>query len=203
MRCLQEVSPARAMGIKHAFGPQSFISFARHGLQWLAIILPEDARFVKRKTVQLNGHCGLVPAPWSVNLGRSLYRAGRKVWTDALEPRVAQVARVAWNNIEFLLINVHLPFVPILRNKSLMRLQDSLQGRNVILAGDLNAVPKNLFLNDMMLAEGLSLAGTRKATHDGGRRIDYVMFRGNFSETGYSLESGLSDHRLLRATLEV
>ena len=73
----------------------------------------------------------------------------------------------------------------------------------MILAGDFNATPKDLFLNDMVLKEGLNLAGTREATHDSGRRLDYVMYRGDFRETGYSLESGLSDHLLLWTTLEV
>ena len=203
MCCLQEVSPARAVSIKYALGSRSFVSLARHGLQWLAIVLPEEARFLTCKTVQLNGHFGLLPAAWSVDLGRTLYGAGSRFWTDALEPRVAQVARISWNNIEFLLVNVHMPLVPSLRNKSLVRLRNSLRGQNVILTGDLNAIPEDLFLNDMVLAEGLSLAGTREATHNSKRRIDYVMFRGDFRETGYSLTSGLSDHRLLQAKLEV
>ena len=201
--CLQEVSPTRALKIKYATGPRSFISFAKHGLQWLAIILPDNARFLACETVQLNGYLGLFPAVWSVGLGRTLYGAGSRFWTDALEPRVAQVARILWDDIEFLLINVHMPLVPSLRNKSLVRLQNSLQGRNVILAGDFNAVPKDLFLNDMVLAERLSLAGTGEPTHDSRRRIDCVMFRGDLRETGYSSTGGLSDHRLLQAKLEV
>lgn len=198
--CLQEVSPVR---IKHAFGPRFFVSVSKHGLQYLAIVLPEDARFLSHRTVQLNGHLGLLPAAWSVDLGYALYRAGLPGWTDALEPRVAQEARISWRGVDFQLINTHLPFTSALRNKSLMRLQKILQEENVILAGDLNATPNNLFLKDLVLAGGLSLAGSGDATHDGGRRIDYVMFRGDFRETGYSLEEGLSDHRLVKATLEV
>lgn len=201
--CLQEVSPTRALKIKYATGSRSFVSFGKHGLQWLAIVLPKNARFLSCKTIQLNGYFGLLPAVWSVDLGRTLYGAGSRFWTDALEPRVAQVARILWDDIEFLLINVHMPLVPSLRNRSLVLLRNSLRDRNVILAGDLNAVPEDLFLNDMVLAEGLSLAGTEEPTHDSRRRIDYVMFRGDFRETGHSLASGLSDHRMLQTKLEV
>jgi endonuclease/exonuclease/phosphatase family metal-dependent hydrolase len=201
--CLQEVSPVRAARIKHAFGPRSFVSVSKHGFQYLAIVLPEDARFLSRRTVQLNGHLGLLPTAWSVNLGHVLYRAGLPGWTDALEPRVAQGAHVSWRGVDLQLINTHLPFTSALRNKSLMRLQETLQGENVILAGDLNATPGDLFLNDLVLDGGLSLTGSHDATHDGGRRIDYVMFKGDFRETGYSLEEGFSDHRLVKATLEV
>ena len=201
--CLQEVSPPRAARIKHAFGPRSFVSVSKHGFQYLAIVLPEDAHFLSSRTVQLNGYLGLLPAARSVRLGYALHRAGHPGWTDALEPRVVQEARISWQGINFQIINTHLPFVAGLRNKSLAQLQEVLQGENVILAGDLNATSKNLFLNDLVLAGGLSLAGSRDATHDSGRRIDYVMFRGDFREAGYSLEEGLSDHRLIRATLEV
>lgn len=113
------------------------------------------------------------------------------------------MVRIAYNGIELQVINVHLPLAASLRNKSFVKLQNCLEGKNVILAGDLNATPKDLFLNDMVLAEGLSLAGTLDATHEGGRRLDYVMYRGDFREAEYSLESGLSDHRLLRTKLEV
>ena len=201
--CLQEVSPVRAARIKHVFGPRSFVSISKHGLQYLAIILPEDARFLSRRTVQLNGYLGLLPAAWSVQLGYALYRAGLPGWADALEPRVAQEAHVSWRGVDFQLINTHLPFAPVLRNKSFARLQETLREENLILAGDLNATPKNFFLKDLVLAGGLSVAGSRDATHDRERRIDYVMFRGDFREAGYSLEEGLSDHRLVRATLEV
>ncbi|MDQ4106143.1 MAG: hypothetical protein M3157_03080 [Actinomycetota bacterium] len=200
---MQEVSPVRAVRIKRALGPKSFISLAKHGLQYLATVLPEDARFLSRRTVQLNGHLGLLPAAWSVSRGCALYRVGYTGWTDALEPRVAQEARISWRGVEFQLINTHLPFSPLLRNKNLTRLQAFLQGQNVILAGDLNATPKDLFLNDLVLAGGLSVAGSHEATHDSGRRIDYVMFGGGFREAGYSLEKSASDHRLVRATLEV
>ncbi len=200
--CLQEVSPIRAVRIKHDFGPRSFVSLARHGLQYLAVVLPEDADFLYHRTVQLNGHLGLLPSVRSARIGYALYRAGA-AWTDALEPRVAQEVRITWQGVDFQLINTHLPLTPALRNKCFVRLQKVLWGENAILAGDLNATPKNLFLKDLVLGDRLSLAGNRDATHDGGRRIDYVMFRGGFREAGYSLEEGLSDHRLLRATLEV
>ncbi len=201
--CLQEVSPVRAARIKHAFGPRSFVSLSKHGLQYLAIVLPEDAVFLSRRTIQLNGHLGFLPAAWSVRLGHALYRAGRPGWPDALEPRIAQNVCISWRNVEFQLINTHLPLVPFLRNKSLTRLQKILQGENVLLAGDLNTTLKALFLKDLVLAEGLRLTGFREATHDSGRRIDFVMFRGEFREVGYSLERGPSDHRLVKATLEV
>lgn len=201
--CLQELSPVRAARIKHAFGPKAFISLAKHGLQYLAIVLPQDARFITRRTVQLNGHFGILPAAWSVTRGCALYRAGYTGWTDALEPRVVQEARVSWRGVEFQLINTHLPFSRGLRSKSLARLQALLRGQNVILTGDLNAPLKDLFLCDLVLAGGLNVVGSHGATHDSGSRIDYVMFRGRFREAGYSLERSISDHRLVRAILEV
>lgn len=165
--------------------------------------MPEGAKFLARHTLQLNGYYGLLPAPWSINIGIALYGTGSNVWTDALEPRVAQVARVSWKGIEFLLVNVHLPLAQSLRNKSLVLLQNNICGENVVLVGDFNAKANDLFLNDLVLAEGLNLAGTGEATHASGRRLDYIMFRGGFRQTGYELKSGLSDHGLLQTTLEV
>lgn len=201
--CLQEVSPARAARVLSDFGTRSFVSLAKHGLQYLATVLPEDARFLSRRTFQLNGHLGLLPAAWSVRYGCALHRAGRPGWTDALEPRVAQVACISWRGVEFQLINTHLPFVAGLRNKCLVRLQELPRHRSSLVVGDLNATPDDLFLNDLVLAGGFSFAGKGGATHVSGRRIDYVMYGGGFREAGYSLERGLSDHRLVRTTLEV
>lgn len=200
---LQEVSPRRALCTLRRFGDHAFVSPGRHGLQYLAIVLPQCAEFVDRRTVQLNGRGGMIPAVWSARRGYHLYRSGHARWRDCFEPRVAQAARLRWGDLDLRVVNTHLPLEAGLRNRSFARLADLLRHGNVLLAGDLNATRKNLFLNDLVLAEGLRVAGSGKATHDSGRRIDYVMYRGRLREVRYSIEEGLSDHRLLKVELEV
>lgn len=203
LACLQEISPARALNLYRTLGKRAFISLARHGLQYLALVLPHGARFVEHRTVQLNGHYGIIPRGWSLRRGWALYKAGLPTWPDALEPRVAQVARILWEGRTFEVINTHLPLDAGLRNRCLSVLQGLLCEDNALLVGDLNATLEDLFLNDLILAEGLQPAGTDRATHNSGRRIDYVLFRGGFREVDYELKKTLSDHRLVRVKLEI
>jgi endonuclease/exonuclease/phosphatase family metal-dependent hydrolase len=203
MICLQEVNPARALGIKRALGPRSFVSLAKYGLLYLALVLPEGARFLERRTASLNGHGGVFPKGWSLRRSYVLYRAGRPAWPDGLEPRVAQVTSVLWQGSEFRLVNTHLPYESGLRNRCLDLLPPFLGAGSALLAGDLNATTRNLFLADFLLKAGLRPAGTEEPTHDTGRKIDFVLYRGGFREVGYSLTRSLSDHRLVRVELEV
>jgi endonuclease/exonuclease/phosphatase (EEP) superfamily protein YafD len=62
---------------------------------------------------------------------------------------------------------------------------------------------RDLCLADLLIASGLYAAGPWSATYDGGRRIDYVLYRGDFQELGYAAMRSLSDHRLVRVELEV
>ena len=71
------------------------------------------------------------------------------------------------------------------------------------LTGDLNATTRHLFVACFLLRSGLRVAGTGEPTHDTGRRIDFVLYRGGFREVGYSLTKSLSDHRLVKVELEV
>ena len=199
--CLQEVNPARALRIKCGFG--SRVSLAKYGLLYLAVVLPEGARFLGRRTAPLNGYRGIFPRLWSLRRGYELYKAGRRAWVDGLEPRVAQVIRVLWQGREFRLVNTHLPYESGLRNRCLGMLPGLLDAENALLVGDLNATTETLFLADFLLETGLNPAGTGEPTHDSGRKIDFVLYRGSFRETGYSLTKSLSDHRLVRAGLEV
>src|SRR5829696_7100729 len=96
MICLQEVTPARALRIKRALGSRAFVSLAKYGLLYLALVLPEGTRFLERRTASLNGHEGVLPTSWSLRRSYALYKAGRPAWRDGLDPRVAQVTRVAW-----------------------------------------------------------------------------------------------------------
>jgi len=201
--CLQEVSLLRALEIKRRFGSRAFVSLAKHGLQYLVLVLPEDARFVGRRTAQLNGYHGLIPRAWSLRRGYALYRAGRHGWLNSLEPRVAQVARVLWRGRTFRVVHTHLPFKALLRNPCLCLLQELIGTGSALLAGDLNATTRDLFLADLLIAMNLQPAGPGTATHDGGRRIDYVFYRGDFREVGYAATKSLSDHRLVRVELEV
>jgi endonuclease/exonuclease/phosphatase family metal-dependent hydrolase len=201
--CLQEVRPARALRIKRALGSRAFVSLAKYSLLYLALVLPEGARFLERRTASLNGYRGIFPQRWSLRRSYELYRAGRPAWRDGLEPRVAQVTRVLWQGREFRVVNTHLPYEFGLRNRCLEMLPGFLDEEDVLLAGDLNATTQNLFLADFLLMMGLRPAGTEEPTHDTGRKIDFVLYRGSFRETGYSLTKGLSDHRLVRAELEV
>jgi endonuclease/exonuclease/phosphatase family metal-dependent hydrolase len=203
MICLQEVNPARALRIKRALGSRAFVSLAKYGLLYLALVLPEGARFLERRTASLNGCRGVFPRAWSLRRSYGLYRAGRPAWPDGLEPRVAQVTSVLWQGREFRLVNTHLPYEFGLRNMCLDLLPGFLGAGSALLSGDLNATTRNLFLADFLLRSGLRVAGTGEPTHDTGRRIDFVLYRGGFREVGYSLTKSLSDHRLVRVELEV
>ncbi len=203
MACLQEVKPTRALGIKRALGPRAYVSLAKYGLQYLALMLPEGARFLERRTAPLNGYHGVLPQPWSLRRSYELYKAGRPAWRDGLEPRVAQVTRVLWQGRELRVVNTHLPFESGLRNRCLDVLKGLVGEGEALLAGDLNATTQNLFLKDFLLDTGLRPAGTEEPTHDTGRRIDFVLYRGGFREVGYSLTKSLSDHRVVRVELEV
>jgi hypothetical protein len=203
MICLQEVNPARALRIKRAFGSRAFVSLAKYGLLYLALVLPEDARFLERRTASLNGFRGIFPQGWSLRRSYELFRAGKPAWRDGLEPRVAQVALVFWQGREFRAVNFHLPYDPGLRNRCLDVLEGLAGEGDALLAGDLNARTQNLFLRDFLLGTGLSPAGDEEPTHGSGRKIDFVLYRGGFREVGYSLTKSLSDHRLVRVELEV
>jgi endonuclease/exonuclease/phosphatase family metal-dependent hydrolase len=203
MVCLQEVNPARALRIKRTFGSKAFVSLAKYGLLYLALVLPEGARFLERRTASLNGYRGILPQGWSLRRSYELYIAGRPAWPDGLEPRVAQVTRVLWRDREFRVVNTHLPFESGLRNRCLDLLSGFLDSESALLVGDLNATTQNLFLADFLLETGLRPAGTEEPTHDTGRKIDFVLYRDGFREVGYSLTQSLSDHRLVRVELEV
>jgi endonuclease/exonuclease/phosphatase family metal-dependent hydrolase len=201
--CLQEVNPARALEIKRAFGSRAFVSLAKYGLLYLALVLPEDARFLERRTASLNGYRGIFPKGWSLRRSYALLKAGRNTWKDGLEPRVAQAASVLWEGREFRVVNTHLPLDFGLRNRCLDRLPGLLDSESAIVTGDFNTTTQHLFFNDFLLATGLRPAGTEEPTHDVGRRLDFVLYRGGFREVGYSLTESLSDHRLVRVELEV
>jgi endonuclease/exonuclease/phosphatase family metal-dependent hydrolase len=201
--CLQEVNPARALRTKHAFGSRTFLSLAKYGLLYLALVLPEGARFLERRTASLNGYCGVLPKSWSLRRSYALYKAGRPAWKDGFEPRVAQVTRVLWQGREFRLVHTHLPYESGLRSRCLDLLPGFLDAESALLAGDLNTTTRNPFLADFLLETGLRPASAEKPTHDTGRRVDFVLYRGSFCERGYSLMKGLSDHRLVRIELEV
>jgi endonuclease/exonuclease/phosphatase family metal-dependent hydrolase len=201
--CLQEVNPARALGIRRSLGSRAFVSLAKYSLLYLALVLPEGARFLERRTTPLNGHGGVLPAPWSLRRSYELFKAGRLAWRDGLEPRVAQVTRVAWDGREFRVVNTHLPFESGLRNRCLDVLKGLVGEGDALLAGDLNATAQNLFLRDFLLETGLRPAGSEEPTHSSGRKIDFVLYRGGFREVRYSLAKSLSDHRVVRVELEV
>jgi hypothetical protein len=201
--CLQEVNPARALGIKRAFGSRAFISLAKYGLLYLVLVLPEGMRFLERRTASLNGYRGVFPQGWSLRRSYELFRAGRPGWPDGLEPRVAQVSSVLWQGRAFRVVNTHLPYEAGLRNRCLDLLPDLIGEGESLVVGDLNATTQNLFLADFLLKTGLRPAGTDEPTHDSGRKIDFVLYRGGFREVGYSLTESLSDHRLVRVELEV
>ncbi len=203
MICLQEVNPARALEIKRAFGSRAFFSLAKYGLLYLALAVPVGARFLERRTASLNGYRGVLPQGWSLRRSYELFRAGRRAWPDGLEPRVAQVTRVLWQGREFRVVNTHLPYESGLRNRCLDLLPGLIGEGESLVVGDLNATTRNLFLADFLLKTGLRPTGTEEPTHDTGRRIDFVLYRGGFREVGYSLTKSLSDHRVVRAELEV
>jgi endonuclease/exonuclease/phosphatase family metal-dependent hydrolase len=203
MVCLQEANPARALEIRRTFGSRVFVSLAKYGLLYLVIVLPEGARFLERRTASLNGYRGVIPKGWSLRRSYILRKAGRPTWTDGLEPRVAQAVCVLWEGREFRVVNTHLPFEFGLRNRCLDLLTGLLDSESALVTGDFNTTTQNLFFNDFLLSTGLRPAGTDEPTHDIGRRIDFVLYRGGFREVGYSLTRSLSDHRVVRAELEV
>lgn len=201
--CLQEVKPSRALEVKRRLGPRVFVSLARYGLLYLVLVLPAGARFLERRTASLNGFGGVIPRSWSLRRSYELYRAGRPAWPDGLEPRVAQVVRMSWEGREFRVLNTHLPYESGLRRRCLDILPPLVGSGEALLAGDLNATTQNLFLKDFLLETGLRPAGSEEPTHDSGRRIDFVLYRGGFREVGYEVTKGSSDHRVLRVELEV
>lgn len=200
--CLQEVRLRRALELKRRFGRRAFVSLGRHGLQYVAVVVPRDARFARRRTVQLNGVGGLVPRPWSLRRGAALRRAGQPAWRDCLEPRVAQAADVEWKGRNLRVVNTHVPYAPLLRDPCLGMLAALTGEGDAILAGDLNANAKALHLKDLILAAGLQTTGIGKPTH-GRYKIDHVLVRGPFREAGSRTREGKSDHRLLEVVLEV
>jgi endonuclease/exonuclease/phosphatase family metal-dependent hydrolase len=201
--CLQEVTPARALRTKRAFGSRAFLSPTKYGLLYLALVQPEGAQFLERRSVSLNGYRGVLPKAWALRRSYGLYKAGRRAWMDGIEPRVAQVTRVLWRGREFRLVNTHLPYESGLRNRCLDLLLGSLDVESALLTGDLNTTMRNLFLRDFLLETGFCPAGTEEPTHNTERKIDFVLYRGSFREMGYSLTKSLSDHRLVRVELEV
>jgi endonuclease/exonuclease/phosphatase family metal-dependent hydrolase len=203
MVCLQEVNPARALGIKRTLGSRAFVSLAKYGLLYLALVLPEGARFLERRAASLNGYGGILPKGWSLRRAYELYKAGRPAWPDGLEPRVAQVSSVLWEGREFRVVNTHLPYESGLRDRCLDLLPGLIGEGEALVIGDLNATTRNLFLRDFLLETGLRPAGTEEPTHETGRKIDFVLYRGGFREVGYGLTESLSDHRLVRVELEV
>ncbi len=201
--CLQEVSISRVWEIKKRFGHRAYLSPVMFGWEFLVIVLPEDARFIQHHATQLNSYLGLIPKEWSIRRVRALYPGRRHGWPDGLSPRAAQVARILWAGHEARVINTHLPYEPWLRDRCLSLLPELVSEGEVLLAGDLNATAEDLFLSDLLLTTGLKPAGSGEPTHNSRRRIDYVLYRGGFRETGYGMKKGRSDHRLVRAELEV
>ena len=203
LSCLQEVSPRRAWEIQRRFRKKAYVSPVKHGVQFLALVLPESASFVSRRTVHLNSRLGLVPSIWSLRRSRALYKAGHSGWSDGLEPRAAQVTRISWNEQEFQVINTHLPYEESLRNRCLLPLAGLVDSSPALLAGDLNAVPGDPSLKDLWLGRSLLPAGPDEPTHETGHKVDYVLFGGGFRESGYVTQKGLSDHLLIKVELEV
>ncbi len=201
--CLQEVNPVRASRIKWALGSRAFVSPAKYGLLYLVIVLPDGARFLERRTASLNGYRGALPNRWSLRRSNALRRAGRPTWTDGLEPRVAQTARMLWAGREYRVVNTHLPYEHGLRNGCLDLLTRLLDADETVVTGDFNTTTENLFLKDFLLATGLRPFGTGEPTHETERRIDFVLYRGGFREMGYEVTRSLSDHRIVRTELEV
>lgn len=201
--CLQEVSISRARELKRRFGERVYLSPVMHRWQLLATILPRGARFTGRRTRQLNSHLGLVPKAWSLRRTLMLYPGWRHGWSDGLSPRAVQIAQVSLRGREFRVMNTHLPYEFGLRDRCLTLLPELVGEGEVLLAGDLNATPKDLFLRDLLLTTGLRAAGPGKPTHNSRRCIDYVLYRGGFRDVGYATRKGRSDHRLVMAELEV
>lgn len=201
--CLQEVSISRARELKRKFGPRVYLSWVMHGWQRLAIILPKDARFTARSTKQLNSYLGILPRAWSLRRTCTLYPGRRHGWSDGLSPRAVQITEVYLRGRTFRVMNTHLPYEFGLRDRCLNMLPELVGEGAVLLTGDLNATPGNLFLSDLLLATGLRAAGEGRPTHTSRRCIDYALYRGGFREVNYATKKGRSDHRLVTVELEV
>ena len=201
--CLQELSIARAIEIHRRFGERAYVSPVMQGWEFLATVLPKNARFEERQTEQLNSFYGLLPRSWSLRRARLLRALGMPAWKDGLTPRAAQVSRVAWEGCEFRTINTHLPYEPGLRNRCLGLLPPLIGEGSALVAGDFNVTKKDVFMNDLLLASGLEPAGPETPTHDSQQRIDYVLYRGRFREMEYDLRKSRSDHRIVCVELEV
>ena len=206
--CLQEVSIHRAWEIKRSFKVRSFVSplRVRYGLHFLAVVLPEGARFVARRTFHLTSRWGLFPEAWCLRRSYHLYRSGSWWWRNALQPFAAQMGWVLWEGRAFRLVNTHLPWEGGLRPQCLDKLQNLLvRGENILLAGDLNTTTEDVFLANLLRVSGLRPVGpTMDALHGERRMVDHVLLSdGGFREVRCSLEEGLSDHSLLRVELTV
>lgn len=201
--CLQEVSISRARELKRRFGERAYLSPVMHTWEWLAVILPQGARFTRRRSSQLNSHLGIVPRTWSLRRTLALYPGRKHGWSDGLSPRAAQRTEVSLHGREFRVVNTHLPYEFGLRDRCLAQLPEIVGEGEVVLAGDLNATPKDVFMRDLLLATGLRVAGSGKPTHNSRRCIDYVLYQGGFREVGYKMKRGRSDHRLVMVELEV
>jgi hypothetical protein len=201
--CLQEVKPTRALVIKHSVGSRTFVSSAKYGLLYLTLVLPESARFLERHMASLNGYGGVLPKSWSLRRSYELHEASRFVWRDGLKPCVAQVTRVLWKGREFRAVNTHLPFDPRLRNRCLDLLPGFLGSESDLVTGDFNTIIQNLFLRDFLLATALRPAGTGEPTHDTGRRIVFVLYRGGLSRGRVRGDEELERPRMIRVELEV
>lgn len=201
--CLQEVSVSRARELKRRFGSRVYLSRVMYGWQRLAIILPESARFTSRGTEQLNSYFGLLPKPWSLRRTCTLYPGRRHGWSDGLSPRAVQITGVSVQGRSFRVMNTHLPYEFGLRDRCLNLLPELVGEGAILLAGDLNATPEDLFLQDFLLATGLRAAGQGRPTHNSRRCIDYVLYRGGFRGVGYAMKKGRSDHRQVIVELEV
>jgi len=202
--CLQELSVTRKRELQERFGNRVFLSRVMFGWEYLAVVLPQDASFVARRTVQLNSYFGWIPAGWSLKRARILRREGRRAWRDGLTLRAAQVCHIVWRGREFRLVHTHLPYEPGLRDRCLSTLVGLLgTSGDVVLCGDLNATTSDVYLADLMLETGLRPAGDEAPTLGRRRRIDFVAYRGGFREAEYRLTEGRSDHRIVRVELEV
>ena len=85
--CLQEVKPARALGIKRALGSRAYVSLAKYGLLYLALVLPEDARFLERRAAPLDRRPVLGSRPLAARpIPRRTLRPGAPTQTPARPP---------------------------------------------------------------------------------------------------------------------
>lgn len=201
--CLQELSIARAIEIRRRFGGRAYLTPVMQGWEFLAMVLPKTARFEERRIARLNSIYGVLPRNWSLRRARMLRALGQPSWKDGLSPRAAQSAGVVWEGREFRTINTHLPYEPGLRDRCLSLLSAWIGEGDALVAGDFNATAEDVFMRDLLLAQGFRPAGPGIPTHNSRRRIDYVLYRGEFREVQYDLQKSRSDHRVVRVELEV